>query len=74
MNDKIKDKLIDVLIRTVKTMAETMLGFLVHGMAISDVEWGKALSVTLLAGLITILVNIASIPTTKIDSENTKGE
>lgn len=57
----IKEMLYDIAIRCIKTMAEVMLGYISIGMAISDVNWLHLFSVTIMAGLYTILVNLASI-------------
>lgn len=48
-------------IKVGKTMAETALSFLAIGMAISEVDWAHLASVTLLAGFITILLNLKDL-------------
>lgn len=52
----------DVAIRTVKTMAETAIGMIGAQSLITEVEWIEVLSAVALSGVVTILVNIRSIP------------
>lgn len=52
-------------IRALKTFAETMSGFLIVGLAISDVNWINALSVSCVATLASICVSIMGIPEVK---------
>lgn len=61
--------LIDVTVRTVKTGAEAFLAFISVGMVLSDVDWLHALSVTAVAMLYTILINIYRIAS-DIDQAN----
>lgn len=55
--------LIDVVIRTVKTGAEVFAGFLTVDalVAINEIDWVRALSVTAVSMLYTILINIHKI-------------
>lgn len=48
------------LIRALRTMAQTALSMLTVGMAISDVDWLKLLSITVVAGVISILTSFAT--------------
>lgn len=47
-----------ILIRAIYTFAETFLGFIAVGAAISEVQWLRALSVSAVATLISILKSI----------------
>jgi len=49
-------------IKAVKTMAETAAGLLTVGAVMSDVNWVVVGSASLLAGIYTVLLNVASIP------------
>lgn len=49
-------------VRAVKTMAETALAMLTVGQAITDVDWSYVLSVTALAGIISLLISVKGIP------------
>ena len=49
-------------VRTVKTMAQTALGFVVVGNGIYDIDWRYAISVTVVAGIASILTSVAGIP------------
>lgn len=48
------------LIRALRTMAQTALSMLTIGMAISDVDWLHMVSVTIVAGVISILTSFAT--------------
>ena len=61
--------LLDVLIRTVKTGAEAFLAFISVGMVLSEVDWIHALSVTAVAMIYTVLINIYRIAA-DIDAAN----
>ena len=58
------------LIRAIKTMAQTALSMITIGMAISDVEWKQMISITLVAGLYSILTSIV----TGLPEASTSGE
>ena len=65
MSDKAKKWLIDVAIRTVKTMAETAFGVITgSGVYMGDINWGMVLSASAVAGISCILFNIKSIEPT----------
>ena len=58
-----KDWLIDVGKRTIKTMAETAIALIgTTAVGITDVDWMGVGSATLLSGILTILFNIKSLP------------
>lgn len=46
-------------IRALHTMAQTALGFITVGAAISDINWGMMISVTIVAGIASILKSVA---------------
>ena len=49
-------------IRAVKTMAQTTVSMLTVGQAVLDVNWVNVLSVSAVAGVISILTSIAGLP------------
>lgn len=49
-------------IRAVKTMAQTALSMLTVGQAVIDVNWVNVLSVSVVAGIISVLTSITGIP------------
>lgn len=53
--------ILDVLIRTVKTGAEAFLAYLTIGATLQEIEWLHALSVTAVAMLYTVLLNVYRI-------------
>lgn len=52
-------------IRCIKTIAQTMIASLTVGMAMSDVDWKNLLSISLLAGILSLLTSIAGLPELK---------
>lgn len=46
-------------VRAVKTMAQTALGMITVGAAISEIEWIHVLSVVLVSGLLSVLTSLA---------------
>ena len=53
--------ILDVLIRTIKTGAETAAGMLTVGALWSSIDWRSVLSVTGVAMIYTVLVNVYKI-------------
>lgn len=49
-------------IRAIKTFAQTMLGVVVVGKAINEIDWKYAFSVAIVAAITSILTSIAGIP------------
>lgn len=49
-------------IRAVKTMAQTAVSMLTVGQAVLDVNWINVLSISIVAGIISLLTSIAGLP------------
>ena len=49
-------------IRSLKTMAQTAVSMLTGGQAVLDVNWVNVLSVSAVAGVISMLTSIAGLP------------
>ena len=49
-------------IRALKTMAQTSVSMLTVGQAVMDVNWVNVLSVSVVAGIISILKSVAGLP------------
>lgn len=49
-------------IRAIKTVCQTMLSMLTVGQAVMEVDWVNVLSVSLVAGLISLLTSVAGLP------------
>lgn len=65
-----KAVIISALKRAVWTMAEVALSMMSVGMAISDINWAHVLSVTAVAGIISILKSIViGMPETDMDGK-----
>lgn len=52
-------------IRAIKTVAQTALGFVCVGMALHEVDWVMMGSVSLVAGIASLLTSLAGIPELK---------
>lgn len=52
-------------IRAVKTAAQTAVGMLTVGAAASEVDWVNVLSVSAVAGVVSLLTSVAGIPEVK---------
>ena len=50
------------LIRALKTMAQTGVSMLTVGQAVMDVNWLNVLSISITAGIISILTSVAGLP------------
>lgn len=61
--------ILDVCVRTVKTGAETAAGMITVGALVSDINWIHVLSVTAVAMIYTVLINIYRIAA-DIDAAN----
>lgn len=59
MTDKQKQWLVATGKRALHTMAQTAGGFITVGMCISEVNWGMMVSVSLVAGVVSIFKSIA---------------
>ena len=49
-------------IRAIKTMAQTAVSMLTVGQALIEVDWLSVLSISVTAGIISILTSIAGLP------------
>ena len=49
-------------IRAVKTMAQTAVSMLTVGQAVLDVNWVNVISVSAVAGVISMLTSVAGLP------------
>ena len=56
-----KKWIIAALIRAVRTFAQTFVGFVAVGAAFSEVEWLRALSVSGVAFVLSILTSLAAL-------------
>ena len=54
-------------IRAAKTMAQTALSMITVGQAVIDVNWANVLSVSFVAGVISLLTSITGIPEVSAD-------
>lgn len=56
------------MIRAIKTMAQTAVSMITVGQAVLDVNWVNVLSVSVVAGILSILTSIAGLP--EVDDED----
>ena len=60
------------LVRALRTFCQTFIGFVAVGAAISEVQWLRALSVSAVAAILSILTSIATgLP--EVDGTENKG-
>ena len=59
-------------IRAIKTMAQTALGMFTVGLAVEEVAWMNVASVSLVAGIYSLITSIAGLP--EVESEGTGDE
>lgn len=58
------------LIRAIKTIAQTLLSSITVGQALSDISWLTIISISMVAGICSILTSIVTgLPETKTDGE-----
>ena len=57
-----KKFLIAALIRAVRTFAQTFVGFIAVGAALEEVQWLRALSVSGVAFVLSILTSLGGLP------------
>lgn len=50
------------IIRAIKTMAQTAVSMITVGQAVMDVNWLNVLSVSIVAGILSLLTSIAGLP------------
>lgn len=60
-----KEWAIAALIRAVKTFFQTFAGFIAVGAAMHEVEWLKALSVSGVAFILSVVTSLAGLPEVK---------
>ncbi len=56
-------------IRAVKTFAQTALGMIAVGAAVSEVQWKYVLSVAIVAAIASMLTSVAGLPELKEEQE-----
>lgn len=70
MNVEFKNWVKAAGVRAVKTMAQTALSMLTVGQAVMEVNWVNVLSVTITAGIISLLTSVTGIPEVKGGERN----
>lgn len=66
MNNNSKEWFKAAGIRAVKTMAQTAVSMLTVGQAVLDVNWINVLSVSFVAGVISMLTSVAGLPEVEV--------
>lgn len=69
MSNKTKTWIKAAGVRAVKTMAQTAVSMLTVGQAVMDVNWMNVISVTVTAGIISVLTSLAGLPEVKESEE-----
>lgn len=68
MKEHFSDWMKAALIRAVKTMAQTAMGMITVGAALSEVNWLYVGSVSLTAGILSVLTSIAGLPEVELQA------
>ena len=50
-----------IIIKTIKTMAQTAIGIIGSGYVLSDINWATVASASVLSGVVCILMNISEL-------------
>ena len=61
-NDMAKKWIKAAGVRAIKTMAQTAVSMLTVGQAVLDVNWINVLSVSVVAGVVSVLTSLAGLP------------
>ena len=69
ISNKTKEWLKAAGVRAGKTMAQTALSMLTIGQAVIDVNWVNVVSVSAVAGIISVLTSVAGLPEVKESEE-----
>lgn len=69
MKEHFSDWMKAALIRAVKTMAQTAIGMITVGAALDEVKWLYVGSVSLTAGILSILTSIAGLPEVELQAQ-----
>jgi hypothetical protein len=56
------------MVRAIKTMAQTSISMITVGQAVMEVNWLNVLSVSVVAGILSMLTSVAGLP--EVDDEN----
>jgi hypothetical protein len=56
------------MIRAIKTMAQTAVSMITVGQAVMEVNWLNVLSVSVVAGILSLLTSVAGLP--EVDDED----
>ncbi len=52
-------------IRAIKTVAQTMVGMITVGATLGEINWLQVLSVSAVAGIVSLLTSVAGLPELK---------
>ena len=50
-----------IIIKTIKTMAQTAIGIVGSGYVLSDIDWATVASASVLSGVVCVLMNISEL-------------
>ena len=50
-----------IIIKTIKTMAQTAVGIVGAGYVLSDIDWATVASASVLSGIVCLLMNISEL-------------
>ena len=57
-------------IRALKTFAQSMIGGIAIGAALSEIQWGYVASVAVVAAILSMLTSIAGLPELEVEEDD----
>lgn len=59
-------------IRAIKTMAQTAISMITVGQAVMEVNWLNVISVSAVAGVLSLLTSVTGLPEVEVDDDEDK--
>lgn len=58
-----------IIIKTIKTMAQTAIGIIGAGYVLSDIDWATVASASVLSGVVCLLMNLSDLKEENINED-----
>ena len=58
-----------IIIKTIKTMAQTAIGIVGSGYVLSDINWATVASASVLSGVVCLLMNLSDLKEENINED-----
>lgn len=70
MSTKTKKWIRAALVRSLKTMAQSMLAMVPVGVTVSEVSWSVVIGTAAIAGILSILTSVAGLPEVRVGEDD----